>query len=267
MGVVQEKFFYKTAELNDQEIAFVKKIIDRSPLAVREFNDFLLTCYTIPQQLKKKYKTLGKSEKEIEDDIKPIEVNMFEKVHCQFENMGAKLIQCRSLEELNKLTVDDWYEALTYLMVQYMRTNKMRIDTIEGFKEDGDYLADLADRVWPIVSCVNAMTVAKSVALDKNRRVIFLDNQTDTHFLTSDQPVINYVGDISDEEGFAKELELYYPISPTVAYYIHFNQDQKDEIISSSVDEEEVKRHNQKMFENSHLWLFADNKEQLEQYR
>lgn len=116
------------------------------------------------------------------------------------------------------------------------------------------------------MSSIQAITMGRNLSIDTTIKFKLLDNKTTNHFLTTDQPIINYVGDISDDEGYAKELELYYPLSPQIALYIHFNAEQSEKFIVEDLSEEQVEQYNRKMIDNSHMWVFSYTQKQLESY-
>lgn len=267
MNVAQEKYFYRVHELTKQEIDFMQRFInEKTPTVVRSFCLNLLKGYIVPAQLKATLSSKGFMDKDIEEKVRRSEINMFEDIHCIFEEFGEKILQCKSIEYLQSMTEEDWDEALTFLMFQYMRTKNMRAAIVDGFNEDSTQWAAFADKVWPLMSSVQAITMGRNLSIDTTIKFKLLKNKTTNHFLTTDQPIINYVGDISDDEGYAKELELYYPISPQIALYVHFKTGQTEKFVEESPDEEQVEQYNQKMIDNSHMWIFSDAQKQLESY-
>lgn len=263
MGVAQEKYFYRIHELTKNEISFMQRFInEKTPMVVRDFCLDLLLYYIIPTKLKSE----GVADKDIQKMVHQPEINMFEDIHCLFEGLGSKILQCKSIEDLQSMEDEDWDEALTFMMFQYVRTKNMRTSIVSGFNEDGTHWGALVNKLWPLMSSIQAITMGRNLSIDTTIKFKLLDNKTTNHFLTTDQPIINYVGDISDDEGYAKELELYYPLSPQIALYIHFNAEQSEKFIVEDLSEEQVEQYNRKMIDNSHMWVFSYTQKQLESY-
>lgn len=267
MGVAQEKYFYRVHELTEPEIDFMRRFInEKTPKIVRDFCFDLLNSYIIPVKLKSIIASKGIVGKDIDEIVRSTEINMFEDIHCIFEGFGEKILQCKSIEDLQSMEDEDWDAALTFMMFQYMRTKNMRTSIVAGFNEDSVQWGTLADKVWPLMSAIQAITMGRNLSIGTTIKFKLLDNKTTCLFLTTDQPIINYVGDISDDEGYAKALELYYPLSPRIALYIHFKAEQSEKIIVEDISEEQVEQYNRKMIDNSHMWVFSDTQKQLESY-
>lgn len=267
MGVAQEKYFYRVHELTKPEIDFMRRFInEKTPTVIRDFCFDLLEGYIAPARLRKILVSKGIVDSEIEEEVRRSEINMFEDIHCLFEGFGEKILQCKSIEDLQSMEDEDWDVALTFMMFQYMRTKNMRTSIVSGFNEDSLQWGVLADKVWPLISAIQAITMGRNLSIDTTIKFKLLDNKTTHLFLTTDQPIINYVGDISDDEGYAKALELYYPLSPQIALYIHFNAEQAEKFVAEDISEEQVEQYNRKMIDNSHMWVFSDTQEQLESY-
>lgn len=268
MGVAQEKYFYGLEDFSDDEIDFLKKFVDTtSPLVLKGLNSDFLTLFTSTSILKRQLASNKnpKVDKElIASEIKKLEANAMEDAHCIMERLGSKIIQCRSLDDLKELSKDDnLFDAIMFLCVQYFRTKSMRKSALKSF--NGEKLEDLAEKSWNIISFVMATTVARNISLDKNLRFLFLENNTATPFITGDQPIFNILNDKVNEQGEVIELELYYPLTPKCAVYLHFRPEQVDIYEGKTVDEQYVKELNQKVFENADFYVFADNEEILKQ--
>ena len=268
MGVAQEKYFYGLEDFSDEEINFLQTFVDNtSPLVLKCLNSYLLTLFTSTSILKRKLAANTNPKVNtalISSEIKKIETNAMEDAHCIMEGLGSKIIQCRSLEDLKELSKDDnLFEAIMFLCVQYFRTKSRRKSALKNF--DGEKLQELAEKSWNIIGFVLATTVARSISLDKKLKFLFIENNTTTPFITGDQPIFNILGDKVDEQGEVQELELYYPLTPKCAVYLHFKPEQVDLCESKIADEEYVKFLNEKVFENADYYVFADNEEILKQ--
>lgn len=267
MAVAQERYFYQIHELTEQEVNFMYRFInEKTPVVIRDFCFDLLKLYSALTTLKSIVTDKGIAGKDIDKIVRSIEINTFEDIHCIFEGFGEKILQCKSIKDLQSMEDEDWDETLTFMMFQYMRTKNMRTSIVSGFNEDSVKWGTFADKVWPLMSAIQAITMGRNLSINTTIKFKLLDNKMIHHFLTADQPIINYVGEISDEEGYAKALELYYPLNPQIALYVHFNEEQSEKFVVESISEEQVEQYNRKMIDNSHVWIFSDTQEQLESY-
>lgn len=267
MGVAQEKHFYKLIDLTDAEEKFLGKYIEHtSPVVVKDLNLDFFKLFTSHYKLKKQLENNKDPQidrDKIAEEIKKLEHNLMEDAHCKMEALGFNLLNCRSLNDLKALNQgDDIYEAIMFLCFQYFRTRSMKKSALKSFEGDG--FEELAEKTWNIISYSMATTLARSISLDKNLKFIFIENNTDNHFITGDQPVFNILNDKLNGNGEVTDLELYYPLTPQHALTIHFRPEQIEQFENKSADNEMIEFLNDKVLENSDFFVFADSKEQLE---
>jgi hypothetical protein len=196
-----------------------------------------------------------------ETDKRDFALHSIDHMQTNFERMGTPLLNCQSLDNLKN--IKDNYQAVFFLCVQYCRTNKMREVGIEGYK-DYPMKSELYKKVFPYISLLVATTLGHNLVVgNPNTRYIFVRNETSIPFVTCDQPVINLKKDDVDENGFVKDLEFYYPISPSAAIMISQNA-QLEEFSEIIADESFVENKNKKMCENASLFIFANNEKILQ---
>jgi Protein of unknown function (DUF4238) len=265
MGVAQEKYFYELIEFTDDEEKLLKEYIEKtSHKSVRELNLDFFRAFTAHYKLRRNFNIIDErlnpeQRKEIEEKIREFEVNMMEDSHGIFENLGTKLTNCRSLEDLNLLNdPDEYYNALMFLTFQYLRTKKRKIAIIRSFK--GEKFP--AEKFWNIISHVMATNIARNLSFDPNLRIRLFENFTNENFITNDQPIFN-ICDEEDENGNVINLELYYPLSPNHAILIHFDTQQKTKLEEIKITESVVKYFNELMIQNAEQFIFANNENQL----
>ena len=261
MDVAQSSFFYKLAEINDAELRFLKQLTDTLPPGSKSIAEILLAGYIMFTQLKNDMASgKVKTDHEFEHKVNKIEKAAFEAIQSQIEGMGSKLLKCESIADIEQLAKEDEYDFLYYLWVQYMRTKSMK-DRVGESMDEKKWLQDLNNKCWPFFNLVMAMRMVEDMVLKKDYRFVFIKNNTEIPFITGDQPVINAKGDVVDEEGFAKELEVFYPMSPTKALCIVF--DGGDKYSEVTVDVDYVKSMNRKIMDESLLHIFANEEKVL----
>lgn len=270
MGVAQEKYFYKLVDFSDAEEAFLVKYIEySSPKLVKELNFEFLRLFTSTSKLKKHLDATTNPSVDKEkyaEEIRKLEINLMEIGHGKMEALGHKLLSYRSLDDLKTIEQEDYlFDAIMFLCFQYFRTKSMRKFAIQPFI--GGPYEELANKSWNILSYVTATTLAKNISLDPTIKFVLIENNTDNHFITSDQPVFNILNDQTNDKGEVTHLEFYYPISPYYALSIHFRNDQADKYVSKVADDTLIDYLNKKVFDNADYFVFADSKEQLEKVK
>jgi len=261
MGVAQERYFYRLQELSISEFELLEGLISKSHHSVQGLlNDFLIP-YRAFTDISKKIKGSKPNEK-IESELREIEINTLEKIHEKFETDGAKLISCRSQEDLKQIlsNPDDRNSALIFLCVQYYRTNKVKNDVINSFKDDGKM--DIS-KIWNIVTLIMSFNTARNIAIDEKLRFRYFENQTNIPFVTGDQPVLNIKQNEKDEYGNVKDLEFFYPLSPLNAISVHFENSQTEQIEKILISQPMVEYFNDFVIENSLKFSFCNNEEYL----
>jgi len=268
MGVAQEKYFYKLVDFTEDEEIFLNKFIDKlSHPAVKDLNMDFLQLFTSTGKLKVllEQSTNPKIDKSLYSEmIRKMEINLMEDAHCKMEELGEKLIQYRSLDDLKTILDEDYiFEGIMFLMFQYIRTKNMKKLVLQ--KYIGDKYKNIIEKSWNILSYALATTMSRSISLDRRIKFVFIENNSDNNFITGDQPVFNLLGNKLNENGDVAELELYYPLTPKCAINIHFRSEQIEQFENKYADRKLVDSLNKKVFENSDYYLFSDTKGQLEE--
>ena len=249
MDVAQASYFYKMYELSPIEIQVCRNLAMQLPYFVQPFAETLLKGYEAIS-----YNMMA------ENDKRDFALHSIDHMQTHFEKMGSPLLNCKCLDGLRN--IQDKYQTVFYLCVQFCRTYKMREAGIVGYK-DFPRKSELYKKAFPFISLLTATTIGHNLVVgNPNTRYIFVRNETSIPFITCDQPVINLKKDDVDEDGYAKDLELYYPISPSRAIIISQNHllDEYSEILA---DESFVEDKNRKICENASLHIFANNEEIL----
>ena len=257
MGVGQSSFFYKFEVLTNEELDFLKSLTGTLSEATREIAYTILAAYVI-HALTNDAINSGKIEMKpnLEHELKKIEAGSFENIQSQIELMGDKLLDCSSIKDVEELAEEDEYEFLLFMMVQYTRTKAMK-DRFVASLSERKHLQSLAEKSWPFYNIVLALQIVESMVMKKDYRFVFINNKGSIPFITGDQPIINARGNIKDEQGFAKELEFYYPLTPLSALVIDFTPG--DKFSEIDVSDDYVKDKNELIKNEAELHLFAND--------
>lgn len=265
MGVGQERYFYELEDLSDQEMDFLKKYIElKVPSDLQGINSDFHLMFNSHVEIRKKMEHKNLPENEIsflESEIEIIKKMNMEKAHGIMENLGSSLLNAREKKDFNFLNESEkLFEAMMYICFQYFRTRKMKNIMIKSFASEDH---SITSKVWPQMSFILSTILAKSLSLDEKIKIYFLNNPSDVDFITGDQPIFNLVGDDLDSEGFAKNLELYYPLSPKVAMLIQFSNEPKEKIIYKNLITSEIQFYNSKLFEIAEDFIYSNSEDNL----
>lgn len=243
-SVAQESFFYKIEKLSEDEMEYCRRFGQRFSPFIRYYSEELLKFYQA-----------GSAGVKSTDGKTYLSNQFFEDIHSGIEELGLPLVDCKSIDDLKGLHFRVLDDSISFLCTQYFRTRKMRTALVNGTKSS-PWESALFDKAYPYFSMLFASQM--SINLIPQAKYIFVKNNTDVPFITTDQPVINLLKDELDEDGHVKDLKFYYPISPTSAIMISLESNM-EMFSEQEVDRDEVARLNAKMKQQAHNFIFANN--------
>ncbi|WFB64998.1 DUF4238 domain-containing protein [Sphingobacterium sp. WM] len=184
-------------------------------------------------------------------DITPYEKNGLEDFYTKIENYGKELIEITSILELERLLKSHQDKILTFILFQYMRTQNMRNKLRALIIRDSENIRLAKELLTPII-------IANNILCATNNSVKFkiLNNQTNTTFITSDQPASNLKKDQVDEHENVEELVVMYPLNPRMLLIIDFNCD-KTNIEIVTCDIETILYYNNQIVFNANKFLIS----------
>lgn len=266
-GVAVKSQFYKINYIHQADIKWLLFFSYRSPIGLREIHFDYLNSILYVQMQENRYKKHGQKSKDIDDAVHVFRSNTLEDLHSNVENTTKYIIDelaNRNYEILQNNT-ENMIKFMHYLGLQSTRTDHMK----QGMLGLGDlFLAqkegltmDIIDRNWWYFGYVLGLNLG--TVLFQERFVAkhsLLINDTGISFITSDHPAINVhpaVDNIEKKALAGEEYDLYYPISPTVAYFIGFS----DRFDSGKVfvTDKDVQEFNIKMAKNANVHIFGDS--------
>lgn len=201
------------------------------------------------------------NEKEIKNWIEMQLKNLLEEIHTQIEidgMSGLSKIQSGDVFFLSK--DNDLYEEcaikfLIYLCFQYFRTKKIKNNVKEGLGEYTRLFNDF-DNAFNLMVLILSTRLGYTLFSHIKNKVFncyLLENDSEIPFITGDQPVINtHTSSNVYEE--VTELELYYPITPTMSLLIT-----KDQIENKKCCVKKVQEYNKLIERQSREIIFAND--------
>lgn len=235
-NVAQERRFYEITPLTNDEIGLIEAGINTMP---KESHNIL--------KLKLKYLVdCGL----YSDNTRK---NSLENEYADMEQKTISILQFirnGSIEVLNNQYEKNIFSI--FLGMQYTRTPKCRNGKINCLPEGQFQISDNFLFYWVYIFLSDGIGSWIS-----SSRPSLLKNETDIPFITGDQPVINIKSDYNCVP--AKEIRLYYPISPKLALLF----DEK-ELFENSISVEDVLFYNKKIKQASEALVIGNKKDAVE---
>lgn len=144
---------------------------------------------------------------------------------------------------------------------------KSRPTLDKATEEQVNYIMKMTQESWWFIEYMFGMNMGWSLYLDRKYDVhCLLINDTNTSFITSDQPIVNVHQALTDEIETPEdhECDFYYPISPNVAYMINKSNRFPRGRFQVSVDD--VEEMNIKLAKKANFHIIGNSKESLEPY-
>lgn len=265
MNIGQSRYFYQMEVLSPSEIQFAKSFIDSCHNKdVAEYGYWMLSMYERFSEMYKMKddKDIRSAYPDLDERLEDIQKNTFEHLQGKFEPLGEALLSCKSTRDLEDVISNKPYDALFYLTIQYFRTRTMKDRVSEGMS-DRPEIANIAEKTNPLISFVMSLLFVYNAARRQDYTFILVNNDTNISFITGEQPVINTVAEEVDENGYSKDLEFYYPISPKLAYLVTFGKS-CNKVENIVVNEEWVNFHNKLIWKYSEDQIYAQNESDIQ---
>lgn len=220
--------FYRTSPLTSTQISLIKSISSQSKSSIlRKEHEFLLNDFIELQNRMKLLRISGLPESQVHSLEEAIWCNALEDMHGSLER-NARSAFNKLRDRMNeKLTQEELFLFIEYIAHQFTRTKAFRDKSLKSNSKTNtipSIVTDTASQCWWFLSYLFGVNL--SFDLQTRRRdciLTLLVNDSETPFITSDQPVINIhpalLGE-NKQQLAEHELDLYYPLSPTVAYVI-----------------------------------------------
>jgi hypothetical protein len=261
MNIAQTRDFYRLKELTADDIVHIEEFIKRGPEhLIPEHSNMVVIFNLLFNYLRNEGLSVS-GDSEVERKIDVLVNNFQEDVHTRIENSGAEYVNMLRNKDLSFFkSKADAMRFMNFLCVQYMRTEKIKTYSI---KATAHYETINTERIWNILSHITAMNISWSILCEFHTWTpVLLENETDTPFLTGDQPVINTRGTGTGLAEQVFDLEFYYPITPKIALLISQNPIYHTKK-PARLTQEKVDEYNRHIVLGSHTQIFSSTEESL----
>lgn len=275
-GLSCERGFYKISPLNKNDIEFIRTMSAISDVNLQKQHNKFLSTFVALSHISNVCQNSKIKSDEVNNVHLAIMYNSLENLHSGFES-GVKPV----LEKLHHgasevLNANQNMVAFcSYIGQQRTKTFKEKSLTainrnISASNENNIGISEyrriqkLTEKNWWLLSFMLGINVGYSLYLTRlNDNHIFITNNTNTPFITSDNPVVNIHSSLSalEENEAPEKLDLYFPISPKYAYMI--NESTEYDSFTDYLSESEVEMLNAKMVEKADETIFGNSNEIL----
>lgn len=178
------------------------------------------------------YEELKDQRKEIYNELNEIRKKIDEKVRDIFDFVNNK--------------GDNIFNFMQFFITQSLRTVKHQKQFFEKIKK---YKNINAEAIYILALHINTYFIASRM-ICRGYRIVFLVNQTNYNFVTSDQPIINTY------ENFDYNSELYYPLAPDLAM-LFTNRECYQKIEEIMLREIDVLEYNKLLAKNADRFIYS----------
>lgn len=220
-GLGRADKFYKITPLNDMDVEFIQLWISISDPAAQKIHYGFLEKMII-------YSCLLNVLDPVKDKAKrdQITFNTIEQLHTGIENDVRPVIDALRQGDFEVLEKDNALNNLiSYMGHQFSRTKVFRATLDSSAQTNNQAMNNLIQKNNWFMAILVGVNMGYSTAMYyETKNVVWLINNTDTRFITSDNPVINVHPSVLNRKpnGIPPlHTDLYFPISPTLAYMVN----------------------------------------------
>lgn len=268
-AILSETYFYRIRSLKANHLELIRYYFQNSDIGLKKSILYFINFSRYLDYVE----SLNLKEKLSDSSDKAISLaksNSLEDIHTDREK---RVIQILDALDNQDLTILEDQENILYFIDffshQMMRTKAMKNRVLAVFNEKDKKIERLLEECWWLFSNSVGNNIGESLYCErKKNNHCLLINDSDEPFITSDTPVINVslALDIENPQPLLNdECDLYYPISPRIAYMISCSHRfPKGKLKVSS---ELVNELNKKMAENSDIHIISNKKEMIDKYK
>ncbi|SDQ85562.1 DUF4238 domain-containing protein [Pseudovibrio sp. Tun.PSC04-5.I4] len=224
LGLAMQMDFYQITPLAQEHIDLIKAISATCPEELQKRHLSYLDDFLKIQVGEELIKQLGINSDETQQALWVMKCNSLENLHTAHENEALPLLEALIKGELSILADDQKMNYfLSFLGQQIWRTKAQKDKVISALtvSPQQSYMRKMTEQAWWFISYMYGTNTGLDLCRNRHRDThSLLVNNTDTPFVTSDQPVINVHSDLSDARVAIDHVDYYFPISPNIAYTV-----------------------------------------------
>jgi len=270
-AMLYENLFYSVRSLEERHLKLVQHYfgdadegLKKSVLGLINYSRFLDAAES--------FKVRDHLRKDMEKAIELGKSNPLENIHTHREDSVIKILDTLVAQDLSILdNHENMLCFLDFFAHQMMRTKAVKRQVLDTFNRMDKDFSPILEECWWIFSATLGNRLGASIYC--NRKIdnhCLLINNTDEPFITSDNPVIDIlseekIGQSGSTILFSDDFDLYYPLSPNVAYIISRSHRFPKGKFELSVDD--VHELNQKIAKKADTNIMGNTKEIIDKYK
>jgi hypothetical protein len=273
MGVGNQRYFYEIPDFTDTQIELAKKYneILTNNYYLRKANAQWIELFQLSSNARKNCSLLGMSKQEVDDLYDYLSKNAGELYHSKIEESAIGKIDLLRAHDCSFLHCeDDRNDFYLYLANQYTRTKRMHDVILENISNDNDKPTgySLSKEDEDSLLFLAMIFASTNLGFSLSSQFFcgkFLENNTNTSFITGDQPIVNIYNDYSNNL-MPDKLAFYYSLTPNLAILFHNEGKPEQNGETLSLTAENVEKYNQMIVSASLHQLYGNSKDSLECY-
>ncbi|WP_152565190.1 DUF4238 domain-containing protein [Methylobacter sp. BBA5.1] len=241
-NVAQERYFYETEPLTENETTLLLRVINRFPPSSHLVHHSSLFSHLLTSEGNEKVRKNG-----------------IEHFHNIIEGKVVSIVNI--LREGNTSVLENKQNKIDFCIFlgqQYTRTKKIKNTTLkilESTRVPEEFRNCDFQKVFRVLSFLLANNIGYWIY--EQAEIVILRNDTDKELITGDQPIYNLFAKNGEE---INDVELYYPLSPKFALLATKNPRGRQ-----SIDIESVAIYNRHILSIAHESIFFSKEESLQQ--
>lgn len=270
-SIAADDYFYKMSTLTRNHVQVIAGFSRKSPDHLhRQHMSYLRDVLKI-QEAEEIYRQSEVQNQEVERHLHAAKCNLMENLHSSHEKAALPVLAALADGDLDFLHDNQrMVQFLTFIGQQFCRTKAFRDNALQVLNRRSPLEIEVADAMahsWWFLSYMYGMNLGWSLYAGRHEAThALLINDTPVPFITSDHPVVNVHSCVSETEfSLPEHADLYYPISPRVAYIIcdsdRFTQGK------NRVDEAIVVELNSKQAAQAMVHIIGDTEDAIRPYR
>ncbi|MEZ8236064.1 DUF4238 domain-containing protein [Vibrio splendidus] len=270
--IAKERHFYHIKPITEDNRKLIKLMSEKSDIREEHMN--LLKHFIHVQNMEILYKNSNIKNYEAEEAFEAHKHNSLENLHTAYEQSAAYALKCIANKDLSFFDSTGYSVGFfNYLGQQFARTKAFKdlalLAMSKGDSKESQWIYKNSDESWWFLSHMLGGNLGFSMYSSRdNYKNCLLVNETDMPFITSDCPSVNVHPELKQESfqpPAEEQFDLYYPISPTVAYVYCSSNQFPDGI--SKVDIETVVKLNTETARGAYIHIFGNSEESLQAYK
>jgi len=268
-SISASKYFYELNDLIEEDIILLKKILrlkNLSPKLEKAEYERIENLNKLMQR--KKLFKLAKSSPTSDKNLNALKMFTGEELDIQSKNLEENLyakLETKAKPIIKELVSGEsnFYDNLLkrstffyFIAMQFFRTKRQKDAILTAYKRQ---IKKDVEHIWIHLASIHASDLLMKL---NYLNMVLLVNNTETPFITSDNPVL--VKEYYENLYFPIESEVYYPVSPKVAIIL---TQEKQNLFKNYVSQQDVVHFNDLIAAIAFEEVYADNEEVLKGYQ